>query len=120
MPAQPSAISAFDDWMFDAEIALEAERIELSTQMDTLADSLSNLRETLALIHGEVPYPVEATTQMPCAIVHHDDALFEGEMPAPLISAQEDIVGGEGVFLFDDAPDFEDELATEHAAQQAA
>jgi len=43
--------------------------------------------------------------------------LFEGEAAAPTAIAQEETSGGEGVFLFDDAPSFEDEQA---AHQQAA
>ena len=82
-----------------------------------LADGLSDLRETLALIHGATPFPVEATTRTPCAIVHHDDALFDGEADVPFIPAQEEISGGEGVFLFGDEPGFQDELpAHQHAA----
>ena len=106
-----------DHWLFESEASFEAERVELSNDMTGIADSLSDLRETLSLIHGETPFPVEATTQRPCAIVHHDDMLFEGEIDVPVIPAQEEISGGEGVFLFDDAPSFEDEAtAQQHAA----
>lgn len=104
-------------WLFDSEAAYEATRMELSADMNGLADSLSDLRETLALIHGETPFPVEATTLTPCAIVHHDDVLFEGEVEAPFIPAQEEVSGGEGVFLFGDTPSFQDEAP---AQQQAA
>ncbi len=104
-------------WLFDATEAYEATRAELSKDMNGLADSLSDLRETLALIHGETPFPVEATTQRPCAIVHHDDALFDGEVDAPFIPAQEEVSGGEGVYLFGDEPAFQDEMpAHQHAA----
>src|SRR6056297_2279402 len=95
-----------DAWLFASDEALEAVRIDLSNNMNAIAKSFAELRETLALIHGETPFPIEATTMAPCAIVHHDDALFEGEAEVPLIPAQEEISGGEGVFLFDDAPSF--------------
>ena len=114
----PDHVNGVDDsWLFATAEEMEAVRVNLSADMDAIADSFSSLRETLALIHGETPFPVEATTLKPCAIVHHDDALFEGEVDVPFIPAQEEICGGEGVFLFDDAPSFEDE-ATAH--QQAA
>jgi len=114
----PDNINQADDaWLFATAEELEAERRELSLNMDAIADSFSDLRETLALIHGETPFPVEATTLAPCAIAHHDEFLFDGEIDAPVIPAQEEISGGEGVFLFDDAPSFEDEnTAQQHAA----
>jgi len=116
-PATPDLEPDDEAWLFGSEAALEATRAELSTDMNVLADSLSDLRETLALIHGETPFPVEATTQTPCAIVHHDDMLFEGEVEAPFIPAQEEVSGGEGVFLFGDTPSFQDEVpAQQHAA----
>lgn len=114
-PALPNAVADFDGWMFDADLALEAERKVLAAEMGSLSESLSDLRETLSLILGETPFPMEATTLTPCAIAHHDDALFEGEADAPTLITQEDITGGEGVFLFGDAPAFEDT-----PAQQAA
>lgn len=113
--ALPNAVRAFDDWMFDADAKLEAERQVLASEMNTLAESLSDLRETLALVMGETPYPVEAMTQTPCAIMHHDDILFDGEAEAPALLAQEDIIGGEGAFLFGDAPAF-DEIPAQQAA----
>ncbi|MHA7900435.1 MAG: hypothetical protein ACX94B_11255 [Henriciella sp.] len=114
----PDQLDASDDsWLFATEEELKAVRAELSSEMDIIADSFSELRETLALVHGETPFPIEATTLAPCAITHHDDALFEGEVEVPVIPAQEEICGGEGVFLFDDAPSFEDEAtAQQHAA----
>ncbi|MEL7110103.1 MAG: hypothetical protein AAFV59_05205 [Pseudomonadota bacterium] len=117
-PVTPSLPHEEDTWLFESEAAVEAARVELSKEMNGLAESLSDLREALALIHGETPFPVEATTLAPCAIVHHDDALFDGEADAPFIPAQEEISGGEGVFLFDDAPGFEEEIAPQqqHAA----
>ncbi|MEE2929172.1 MAG: hypothetical protein VX599_00500 [Pseudomonadota bacterium] len=113
-----NAIDAMEDaWLFASDEELNAVRVELSSRMDSIAESFSGLRETLALIHGETPFPIEATTRTPCAIVHHDDALFDGELDAPVIPAQEEISGGEGVFLFDDTPSFEDEAtAHQHAA----
>ncbi|MEL6859879.1 MAG: hypothetical protein AAFO74_15940 [Pseudomonadota bacterium] len=117
-PETDEHLAVPDAWLFDSEQAVEAARIELSNEMNGLAESLSDVRETLALIHGETPFPIEATTLAPCAILHHDDALFEGEPAAPFIPAQEEISGGEGVFLFDDAPSFEDETAAHQ--QQAA
>lgn len=108
-------LSAHEDaWLFDAEAAVEATRTRLSKEMNGLAESLSDLREALALIHGETPFPIEATTLAPCAILHHDDLLFDGEVDAPFIPSQEEISGGEGVFLFDDAPSFEEEIAAQH------
>ncbi len=116
-PATPDIDPGDEAWLFDSGAAHEATRIELSKDMNGLADSLSDLRETLALIHGETPFPVEATTLAPCAIIHHDDVLFDGEVDAPFIPAQEEVSGGEGVFLFDDAPNFQDEMpAQQHAA----
>ncbi len=103
-----------DAWLFESEAAIEAARVELSEEMNGLAESLSDLRKTLSFIHGETPFPIEATTMAPCAIHHHDEALFDGEAEAPFIPAQEEISGGEGVFLFDDAPSFADEVAAEH------
>ena len=113
-----NAIDAMEDaWLFASDEEMNAVRVELSSRMDSIAESFSGLRETLALIHGETPFPIEATTRTPCAIVHHDDALFDGELDAPVIPAQEEISGGEGVFLFDDTPSFEDEAtAHQHAA----
>lgn len=108
-----------DSWLFDSETAIETARAKLSDDMNAIAENLSGLRETLALIHGETPFPIEATTLAPCAIAHHDDMLFDGEPMAPTIPAQEEISGGEQVFLFDDAPSFEDDLAAQ-AQQHAA
>ena len=116
-PATPDIEPADEAWLFDAETAYETTRTALSKDMNLLADSLSDLRETLALIHGETPFPVEATTLAPCAIVHHDDALFDGEVDAPFIPAQEEVSGGEGVYLFGDEPAFQDKMpAHQHAA----
>ncbi|MEO0449786.1 MAG: hypothetical protein AAFZ74_05695 [Pseudomonadota bacterium] len=114
----PQPLSESDDqWLFASEEEVQALRHELSTQMNTIADSFGDLRDALALIHGETPFPLEATTLAPCAITHHDDMLFEGEIDVPVIPAQEEISGGEGVFLFDDAPSFEDEATVrQHAA----
>ena len=108
-----------DLWLFEGEIELEATRADLSKDMTGVAESRSDLRDTLALIHGETPFPIEATTAKPCAIVHHDDMLFEGEVEAPFMPAQEEVSGGEGVFLFGDAPTFQEEVQ-EHQQQHAA
>ena len=108
-----------DSWLFASATEIETVRATLSDDMNSIADNLSELRETLALIHGEPPFPIEATTLAPCAITHYDEMLFDGESMAPHIPAQEEISGGEQVFLFDDAPSFEDELvaqARQHAA----
>ncbi|MCF6329658.1 MAG: hypothetical protein L3J02_07660 [Henriciella sp.] len=79
-----------------------------------LNDSLSGLRETLALISGATVFPLETTTQRPCEMLHHDSDLFDGEaMPLPPV--QDNTIGGEGVFLFDDAPAFGD-VSEKHAA----
>ena len=112
---EPEHLSTSDEsWLFASGSDSEAIRTALSKDMNHLADSLSDLRETLALIHGDTPFPLEATTLAPCAILHHDEALFDGEPAAPFLSTQEEIIGGEGVFLFDDAPSFEDEISTQH------
>ena len=108
-----------DSWLFESDTALESVRTKLSNDMNAIADNLSDLRETLSLIHGETPFPVEAMTLAPCAITHHDEMLFDGEPMAPNIPAQEEISGGDQVFLFDDAPSFEDDLAAQ-AQQHAA
>jgi len=116
-PSLPASVPDDETWLFEASDDYETQRVELSKDMNLLADSLSDLREALALIHGETPYPVETTTLAPCAIVHHDEMLFDGEVEAPFIPAQEEVSGGEGVFLFDDEPGFQDELpAQQHAA----
>lgn len=116
-PDKPDLGLDDEAWLFESDAAYEAKRIELSNDMNALADDLSDLREALALIHGETPFPVEATTLKPCAVVHHDEMLFDGEVDAPCIPAQEDVSGGEGVFLFGDTPTFQDEVP---AQQQAA
>lgn len=106
-----------DQWLFDADTAIEATRRELSRDMNSIAESLTDLRETLAFIHGETPLPQEVRTDTPCAIIHHDDVIFEGEVESPFIPAQEEVSGGDGMFLFGDAPTFQDELpAHQHAA----
>ena len=93
-----------DGWLFEADASMSNVRDELGIQMAGLTDSLGELRQTLSLILGETPFPVEATTHAPCAIFHHDDVLFDGEVNLPQIVAQEDIVGGEASFLFGDNP----------------
>lgn len=113
-PDMQPAMDEHDTWLFASDAEIEAARVKLSNEMNGLAESLSDLREALALIHGETPFPIEATTLAPCAILHHDDMLFDGEADAPMVPAQEEISGGEGVFLFDDAPSFEDEIASHH------
>lgn len=109
-----------DTWLFESDTGHEAARTQLSNEMNAIADTLSELRETLALVHGETPFPVEATTLAPCAINHHDEMLFDGEPMAPSLPAQEEIVGGEQVFLFDDTPTFQDDLMAEAQQQHAA
>jgi hypothetical protein len=103
-----------DAWLFAPHSPVDDVRSVLSQQMNGLADSLTDLRETLALINGETPFPIEATTLAPCAILHHDDALFDGEAEAPFLPAQEEISGGENLFLFGDTPSFEDNISTQH------
>jgi len=109
-----AATQGFDDWMFEAEASFSRETEALSCEMNTLSDSLSALRETLALFSGETAFPVHTLTQTPCAILHHDSDLFDGET-LPVTPAQDTIIGGEGVFLFDDELAF-DEMPTQHAA----
>ena len=106
-----------DAWLFGDTEAMSAYTDELASEMDTLADGLSGLRETLALISGEAPFPVEATTEMPCAYDYQDGDLFDGE-PLVTASAQETTIGGEADFLFEDevsAP-----VVLEEEARQAA
>lgn len=103
-----------EDWLFESDTAIEATRMQLSRNMKQIADDLSDLRETLALVHGETPFPTEAASPTPCSVVHHDALLFEGEADAPFAPAQEEISGGAGVFLFDDAPTFQDEVQEHH------
>jgi len=113
-PDASPAPDELDTWLFASDAEIEKTRAKLSKEMNGLAESLSDLRQALALIHGETPFPIEATTLAPCAILHHDDMLFDGEANAPMVPAQEEISGGEGVFLFDDAPSFEEEIAPHH------
>ncbi|MEL6757042.1 MAG: hypothetical protein AAFP81_11475, partial [Pseudomonadota bacterium] len=76
LETSPQPLSESDDqWLFASEEEVQALRHELSTQMNTIADSFGGLRDALALIHGETPFPLEATTLAPCAITHHDDML---------------------------------------------
>ncbi len=114
---EPEVDAVSDDWMFESEAALTAYTDELASEMDDLASGLSGLRETLALISGDMPFPVEATTQMPCAIAHHDEDLFDGEI-ALAGTRQDATIGGEADFLFEDELiEIEADLP---AAQQAA
>lgn len=112
-PVGPDRTLDADDWMFEAGRAVDLQTDALSSEMSRLSDNLSGLRETLDFISGETPFPVETLTQRPCALLHHDADLFDGE-PAPIPPHQENTIGGEGVFLFDDAPAFEDR--EQHAA----
>ena len=113
-PEAPARTHGLDDWMFDAEVSLERQTSALASEMSTLSDSLNGLREALALFTGETVFPLEATTQRPCNIVHHDSDLFDGEvMPEPPV--QDTTIGGEAAFLFGDAPSFDD-VPAQHAA----
>lgn len=114
VPVGPDRTIGFDDWMFEAGATVERQTEALANEMTALDDSLSGLRETLALISGTAPFPLEATTQRPCEMLHHDSDLFDGEaMPLPPV--QDNTIGGEGVFLFDDEPAFGD-VGEQHAA----
>lgn len=113
-PDCPARTHGLDDWLFAPEVSVGRQTAALAGEMNSLDASLGDLREVLALITGEVPFPLDATTQRPCDIMHHDADLFDGEiMPEPPV--QDTTVGGEGVFLFGDAPVFED-LPAQHAA----
>ncbi len=100
-PLEPKAPEPDDTWMFESETALAEYTEGLGREMDDLADSLTGLRETLSLIHGETPFPVEATTLAPCSIQHADADLFDGEV-LPAAAAQDTTVGGDASFLFED------------------
>lgn len=113
-PVAPTETDLSEDWLFESDTAIEATRMQLSRNMKQIADDLSDLRETLALVHGETPFPTEAASLTPCSVVHHDALLFDGEADAPFAPAQEEISGGAGVFLFDDAPTFQDEVQEHH------
>ncbi len=113
-PTPSTAIQDRDDWMFEAEADFARQTDALSNEMSALADNLAGLRETLALVNGTAPFPVEATTQRPCAMVHHDADLFEGEVLAER-AMQDTTIGGEGVLLFGDEPAYDDAQAL-HAA----
>ena len=107
-------IDRSEDWLFESDTAIEATRMQLSRNMQQIADDLSELRETLALVHGDTPFPAETMSDTPCAVVHHDAFLFEGEVETPFAPAQEEVSGGAGIFLFDDAPTFQDEVQEHH------
>lgn len=113
-PIGADRVIGSDDWLFEAKTSLTRETNALSTQMNGLANQMSGLRDTLALISGETAFPVEALTARPCAMVHHDADLFDGEAEARP-PHQDNTIGGEGVFLFGDAPAF-DETANQQAA----
>lgn len=112
MPAQPEAAHGLDSFLFGHDAHIAAETHALSMQMNTLNDSLSDLRDMLSFMSK--PFPVQAMTQMPCAIVHHDADLFDGE-PLAIPPQQDTTIGGETDFLFGDASSYED-----HGAQHAA
>lgn len=113
-PTGPDRTLGMDDWMFEGGRAFDLQTNALTSEMSRLSDSLTGLRETLSLISGETPFPVETLTQRPCVITHHDADLFDGE-PAPQPPHQENTIGGEGVFLFGDEPAFDDQRE-QHAA----
>ena len=71
-----------DSWLFESETGLDASRDSFAREMTQVANGLSDLRETLAHVHGDTPYPAEARVESRCAIIHHDDMLFEGEVDA--------------------------------------
>lgn len=103
-----------DTWLFESEAGLDGSRDILAREMNDVASSLSELRETLARVHGDTPFERESRADAQCAVVHHDDMLFEGEVDAPFVPAQEETSGGAGVFLFDDAPTFQDDVQEHH------
>lgn len=113
-PIGPDRVIGSDDWLFDADAGLTRETNALSKQMNTLSDHMSGLRETLALISGETAFPVHALTERPCAMLHHDPDLFDGEAE-PRPPHQDNTIGGEGAFLFGDEPAF-DEMIDQRAA----
>ncbi len=106
-----------DAWLFADEAALAAYTDTLSQEMNTIADSLSGLRETLSMISGETPFPVEALTQRPCEIKYSDADLFDGEM-LPQQPSQEATFGGEEAFLFEEEtsiPTLQEDIARQAA-----
>ncbi|MEM6534127.1 MAG: hypothetical protein AAF613_00690 [Pseudomonadota bacterium] len=100
-PVLPEDGAAQDDWMFETASALDQQTRALAGEMDTLADRMGGLRETLALISGEAPFPVEATTLTPCAYIYADTDLFDGEI-LPETPGQDTVLGGNDAFLFDE------------------
>lgn len=100
-----------DDWMFEADNSLDEKVTAYSSELSGLSRSLSGLRQSIAQASGE---PCDTVQLKPCAINHHDADLFDGEAPADT-PFQDTTIGGEGVYLFDDAPAFHDQTA-QHAA----
>ncbi len=108
--AGPGQTHGVDDWMFAPEVSLKAQAEPLASDMRQLSSSLTGLRQTLT--HLARPIPV--ATLMPCAIHHHDSDLFDGEV-LPLPPIQDTTIGGDDIFLFDEAPAFDASPAL-HAA----
>ncbi|WOR15667.1 hypothetical protein RYZ27_03200 [Hyphomonas sp. FCG-A18] len=100
-PAQMPIPDDGDAWLFDQADALQRETRALAADMGKLSGALGGLRETLDMITGVTPFPVAATTEMPCAITTHDSDLFDGEPEAP-IAAQDTTIGGDAAFLFEE------------------
>ena len=90
-----------DAFLFDGAEATRQQTALLSLEMGALADSLSGLRETLDLMTGVTPFPMQALTETPCARLLPDSDLFDGE-PAIAQPHQDTIVGGAADFLFED------------------
>lgn len=107
-----AAIDESEAWLFDDTPAIERETRLLSKDMSALSQSLTGLRETLDMISGVTPFPSQAQTEMPCAIVAHDGDLFDGE-PISVAPVQDTVIGGSADFLFEPDQEFD-------AAQQAA
>ncbi|MEO0550149.1 MAG: hypothetical protein AAFZ91_09520 [Pseudomonadota bacterium] len=103
-----------DDWMFDPAPELNRQSTALAGEMSRLADSLESLREVLVMVTDEAAFPIELTTQAPCAMSPTDTDLFEGEY-LPVLTVQDTTIGGDEAFLFeeDTAGDAEQER---HAA----
>lgn len=93
--------------MFEAETSLDTQVNAYSSKLSGLTNSLSGLHATLTDMAGP-------TDPQPCALNHHDTDLFDGE-PGVVEPIQDTTIGGEGVYLFDDAPAFED-MPAQHAA----
>lgn len=114
---KPENPNISDEWLFASDEEIARHTQILSTEMDHIADSMADLRETLSLIAGDAPFPVEATTQKPCAIMQADPDLFDGE-PLYVQPEQDTTIGEDNAMLFDEEEHHSHSLTDEarHAA----